>query len=273
MKCRLCGNAAMARGGKNLCQTHYRKQLRYKGEPQGLVDAGPTRDRIRELMADGMRLQRIAEVSGRNVDSLRGVRDGKGERVQASTEARVLAIKSAHQRSRLAEQSHLPVVGTRRRLQSLIAMGYGVKFLARRLRVSRQTVGLIITGQSTLVRASTERAVVELFDKLQMHFPADSAIARKSKKRAQSEGWVLPFLWGESSIDDPAASPIAPIRTARLTFPEKYVEMSEVGMPDRLIAQKMGIKYGSLEDSLRRYGMPISDTLRSLAVKERRGAA
>lgn len=57
-----------------------------------------------------------------------------------------------------------------------------------------------------------------------------------------------------------------------LTFPERYLELVDLGYPDWEIARKFGCSLSSLERQLARYRIPIRPLLREMAREEREQA-
>jgi hypothetical protein len=102
-------------------------------------------------------------------------------------------------------------VGTARRLQALVAMGYSLTYLCERLQITSKNASPLFRGDQSLVLATTARKVVSLFAELQSVPGPDD----RSRRHAARRGWHPPPAWDINSIDDPAASPIAEGWTVR----------------------------------------------------------
>jgi len=135
-------------------------------------------------------------------------------------------------------------VGTRRRLQALVAFGYPRCYLADRIGMLPSNFGRLLSDSNSQVLAITARKVVALFDELSAT-PGPSSRARKDGAR---RGWAVPMAWDDDTIDDPLAAPDRGVEVM-ITFTEWYLELRELGYSDSEIAARAGI---ALESLLRR---------------------
>jgi hypothetical protein len=94
--------------------------------------------------------------------------------------------------------------GTRRRIQALLALGWTLTDLGRRLGVTNRAIGHYSCGARREVLAGTARDVATLYDQLSMQ-PGPSAITRR---RARQAGWHRPLCWDDDLIDDPTFQPV-----------------------------------------------------------------
>lgn len=242
----------MTHGGDGLCSVHYRRKLAYRGEPQGWVDTDKTRAHLVKLRKAGMRFRRIAELVGMNEDSVRKIYHGRRPRVQAATEAKILAVRS-HElapTAELVDGSHVLAVGTMRRLRSLMAMGYTQQYMADHIGYTRGGVGRIVNGRCKLVQARTANDVKRLFDALQMTWPQETPQTKKAKTIAARRGWPLPFAWDEDDMDVPSAKPRVQTVVEIVDTPpwfEEFQALKERGLTNEEIADKMGIHRTTLQ--------------------------
>ena len=240
MKCARpkCEYVAKARG---LCEKHY------DNSPKGFVPSGPVVDHYNKLRGAGLSCTRIAELSGVNRDTLR--RMGKwtaGSGVQLSTATRVLAVPVPH-RPIDGGGRVVNAVGTRRRIQALVAIGWPLHTLADKLGCSYSALWQHTRVDSVV--ASTAASVDALY--LQLHLTRGPS--ERSRRRALRQGWVPPLAW--DCIDDPDEQPDLGA-DSKLSFPERYLELREhVGLNHQQIADVMGIELDSLERQLHRYDM------------------
>jgi len=130
--------------------------------------------------------------------------------------------------------------GTIRRLRALAAMGWPMKQLAAMSGVAMPTISYLMHHRRATVYSRTAAKVAALYDELSMK----EGNSQRSRLRARRHGWAPPLAWDDETIDDPNAS-----------FPEKFGEMRELGFSDLVIAQRLGIKPGSLLRQLNRYGI------------------
>lgn len=96
----------------------------------------------------------------------------------------------------------IPSVGTVRRVQALVAIGWPTRELAERLGVHAKIIQRLI-GQEIVLR-TTAKKITALYDELSMT-PGPSDISRR---RAKARGWAPPLAWDD--IDDPNEQPNEP---------------------------------------------------------------
>ena len=179
-----------------------------------LTDAQPARDHIRRLQAAGMGWMRIAEAAGVHrsaVDTILYTRGKPGDpeyrrprkRISKALEAKILAVELD-----LADHAVIDALGTRRRLQALVAIGWPIAQLAGHLGVDLRNFNrMIYRGPRTT--AGTARAVVEFFDANWDHVPPEfrAQVVSRAKNLAKRNGWVPAAAWDD--IDDPTEQPKA----------------------------------------------------------------
>lgn len=181
------------------------------GRWDGLVDAAPAREHVVALQAAGMGWKRVALASGVSNGALTKLLYGKqgrgpSRRIRPATANRLLAVT-------LAVADGVPVsgVGTRRRLQALVALGWSISSLGRQIGITN--IHRTIHGHGDgLVKASTARAARDLYDRLWDTFPPEDEHRQKisaSRARRYATGfqWPPPLAWDDDEIDDPYAVP------------------------------------------------------------------
>lgn len=243
MKCARtkCPNIAAKDGQQQgLCVKHYAAT-----SDRGYRDGQKVRDRIELLISRGIGVTALRDTTGLSITYLR-------------TSNTPTVIKRVHDaifsiplpRAVVASESCVPSVGTIRRIQSLMALGWPAYTLSAMLGWERSWTSKVLRGNGW-VRASTAADVAALYVRLQLT-PGTSGRARN---HAHRNGWVPPFAWDEDSIDDPTAQPNVGAHEP-ISFPDRYRELREhVGLPDVRVAAAMGIELESLERQLLRYGM------------------
>lgn len=97
-------------------------------------------------------------------------------------------------------EGHVGATGTRRRLQALARIGYGLETIAAESGVGFSTLGQART-RNLAVKAGTALAVREAYERLHMT-PGDDA---QAARYAAAQGWCGPLAWDR--IDDPADVP------------------------------------------------------------------
>lgn len=182
----------------------------------GYVPAGPVGERIRFLHDQrGVTFDVIAERTAVDCETIRmhyrGV-NKRGQVIQSCTMATERKVLGA--RLKPEDGAWFPVVGIRRRLQGLSALGYTTPFLAAELPISDfRVLHKILSGRKArkTVKAGFASAVVAVYDKLADTDPVDAGVAALPAARcrtfARRRGYAPPSCWDEDTIDDPGAFP------------------------------------------------------------------
>lgn len=196
-----------------------RAKLHAYGRFTGLVDAEPTRQHVRSLMAAGIGLKRITALSGVSAGVLNkllygsprteGNRRPPCKRITWETAVRLQTIRPGL--DTLAAGALVDATGTRRRIQALVALGWSQSKVAERLGMTRSNFGHTLTNVQ--IRLSTARAVTALYDELWDTRPPaethrDKIALSRTLRYAREHNFAPPLAWDADTIDDPAASPI-----------------------------------------------------------------
>jgi plasmid maintenance system antidote protein VapI len=206
-RCRPCRDA------NNTAERARRRQHMY-GHPS-YVDATPARAHILALMAAGMGLKRIVAVSDISQGLLWKLIYGKyrpdgtrnpSKRVRSVTEQTILAITLD-----LAGGAKVDSVGTTRRIQALVAIGWSQSKIAARLGVNPANFLGLAHGR-TGVTTARAKAIADLYDELWNTTPPraghrDKIAYARSVRYAALAGWSVPMAWDEDTIDNPTALP------------------------------------------------------------------
>jgi DNA-binding Xre family transcriptional regulator len=226
-----------------------------------LVDSTPARDHIAALRAAGVGRRAIASRAGVSltvVTRLAGVdRNRPAHRVRPETLAAILAVTVDD----LAPAAVVDALGTRRRLQALISIGWTQTDLARRIGVTLSTLNALVNGRWANVQHGTHIRVCRVFDELS-GTPGRSARARAMAAR---RGWTAPLTWDDDTIDDPAATPVgvaAPgTKRTRAETLEDFLDTWDEHLGDvQVAAFRLGVTPTALERTLqlaRRAGSDI----------------
>ncbi|MGY4859532.1 hypothetical protein [Cryobacterium sp. AP23] len=191
-----------------------RSRLRAYGRGETIaptrVPAAPVREHMMALRDAGYGLERIADAAQVSRSAMldvyygprgasKGSRDLEQRTVLESVALRILALTPE-----AIEAALLPAIGTMRRLQALVAIGYTESMLADRLGVMVSNLSRLILGHRSRVKAATYEATRELFDEL-WSTPRTGNRADRSRAIAWAHGWVGPLAWDD--IDDPREQP------------------------------------------------------------------
>jgi hypothetical protein len=190
------------------------KQIAY-GTWEPYVPAWRSRAHCRRLMDAGMGLKQVAKTSGIAHGLLSklmyGVYNSDGtfkrapsKRVRATTEARILAVQLD-----LADGAKVDGLGTRRRLQALVAIGYAISDLGRRIDLTNIHRTIHNDGPVLQATAASTRA---LYDQLSMtpNQPSDwraKIAANRARSYAIQHRWAPPLAWDDDSIELSDTSP------------------------------------------------------------------
>jgi len=231
-------------------QAYERRRYRQKGYGtwQPLVDAEPTRQHIAALRAAGhsvTAIQKKARVSSATLARI--LYDGvnpRAERIRPDVAARILALP-VHPAA-VTPHTIIDGIGTRRRLQALIAMGWTCRALATRLGIHPRQVEHLVTSERVL--ASTATRVAERYRVLQTCQPGDHGVPSRSQNLARNiaarNNWPGPLAWDD--IDDPNCQPETGGQTTihrrrKVTVdPADVVRLTARGRTNAQIAAELG---------------------------------
>lgn len=234
--------------GRGRCESHYavhrKRQIAYGRWAPIYVDARAAREHVTALLAKDLHVERISQLSGVDRKPLLLLINGDPDRkIFPATEAKILSVPVPHIAFQVANGGTVvPSVGTVRRLQALIAYGYPQCELTAHLGLRQdKTLSVLLNHSDKAVLARTARRVAEVFERLQMT-PGTST---RSRRRAERNGWALPFAWDEDTIDDPAAEPYVNDCTleesTRAERAEKVEELTRAGLSAEQIADQLGV--------------------------------
>lgn len=186
------------------------KYLRDTGRG-GHVAASKVISHVWKLRAAGMTDQEIraaAELAPPHLYQI--IRNGGT--VKHSTATRILQIPvPADREGPTRNGAHIPILGTRRRLQTLNAEGWPCKDLDRRLDTGTGYTAYLIRAAGELVRFSTADSVRHLYIGLEGLIPEDHGVtavnARQTRARAAAKEWARAAYWDADDFDDPTFQP------------------------------------------------------------------
>jgi DNA-directed RNA polymerase specialized sigma24 family protein len=183
------------------------------------LDAAPVRAHIDELRRAGIGYQQIARLSDTSATHIReiaGAVTRSGDRrpirnVRADTATRILRIAATP--ANRAPHGQIDATGTRRRLQALIAAGWPLDDLARRLQ--RTVSNMHRTMAARTVTARTAQHIADLHEQLwNIAAPhateADRAASTAARNHAARHGWLPTLAWDDIDTDPHPTTPRAP---------------------------------------------------------------
>jgi AraC-like DNA-binding protein len=164
------------------------------------IPAAPVADHIRELLAAGMGWPRIIRAAHCSSCTIHRILGGQ-ELMRRTVAERILAVKV-----RPAPGRYVDALGTRRRIQALMAIGHTIVGIAREADVDHTVINAVLRGCAT-VRGMTADRIAAAYDWLSVRPDTWSkkSATTTSRQRAAHEGWPPPAAWDD--IDDPACVP------------------------------------------------------------------
>lgn len=121
-------------------------------------------------------------------------------------DAAVVVRKRNRYRALIGHPATVSVIGARRRVQALQAIGHSHSAIARAAGVPTCTVRNVLLRESPTVYASTHAAIARAFDHLALVVPVGHGPTRVRNAAARL-GYQPPFAWDDDTIDDPKAKP------------------------------------------------------------------
>lgn len=258
-RCRACRDA------QALYELDRHRQHAY-GRWNGLVDAEPAREHLRQLSAQGMGWKRAARAADVATGTVYAILWGKlpnspghpehrppRRRIRPDIAERLLAVQLDLAGGALIEQA-----GTVRRLQALVACGWSGSKLSQRLGLLPSNGWPIINGHRDRVTVATATAVRDLYEELwDTPPPADNHRDRIARSRAQrhaaANGWMPPMAWDDDTIDDPHAQPGTTVDSSESSQLEDIEWLLDQGCTPHEIAHRLGRKLPTLQTLCRRH--------------------
>lgn len=244
-----------------------RARLHAYGRFNDWTAAAPVRTHIEQLLAAGVGLKRIAAVSGCSHGTLSKLVYGSrgrppSRRVHVRTAGRVLAVTAEQH----APGARVPAMGSTRRVQALIAIGYSASAIAARLGVHRSNFTYVLYGRRD-VTLRTRGVIAALYAELE-HTPAvgtdpgTRCSITAARSMATRNGWPVPAAWDD--IDDPAEAPHADAAGAEgcyqvpstelECFAEDVEWLADSGLTVTEITGRLKVTEAAAERRLRRVG-------------------
>lgn len=224
--------------------------------PRG-VDPEPVRQHIEALLAAGIHQAAIARAAGIQPVRIQLIlrrqsdhnRNRALTRLHQKTADRILAVP--------VPENQVAALGSIRRVQALVTLGYPLFELAHRIRVAEHELAEVAVKRPAMVHADLAAAIAGLYDQLHM-LPGPSADARK---QARHYGWAAPFAWeSTAALDDPAAVPEGvPPRPTHIVVPPDFADIvadhRSLGHTDVEIAAAMSITMDALLKRFKRFSI------------------
>ena len=189
-----------------------RNRLLAYGRWDPWTEAHPVRDHIAHLAAAGIGWMRAAELAGLSSATVSHWLYGHNgwpppKQIHADKAAKMLAVKASPES--LADRALTDPLITVRRIQTLAADGFPIKYVAERL--GRDATNLSRIMRQSHVEVGTARAVAALFTELAGTDPAAAGVSARNATYARNwaakKSWAVSAAWDGLDMSDPAAFP------------------------------------------------------------------
>jgi hypothetical protein len=249
----------------NRAAENQRTRLIAYGRWQPYVDAGPSREHVRQLAAAGIgwkQAAKLASVStGVMSKLLYGGPGGRppSQRVRPATAAAILAVRP--DRENLGAAAIVPATGTHRRIQALVATGWSQAKIGGRLGMTPANFAAMMRRDH--VTAATERAARTIYDELWNRPPPETGqrekiAAARARKHARANRWAPPLAWDEDQLDTPDGKPAEgwqrPTRTCwrSAELAEEAQDLFAQDYSREHAAGRLGVSRAALDQALAR---------------------
>lgn len=219
-----------------------------------LVPAGTARSRILELHEQGWPLAALEAMLGESSGHLSNLvyeRHGEArEWITKEREERILDLELTW--DLVPDGCHIPVTGTRRRVQALQRLGWSLQHIADRAGVSKQALASSVSAQRVTTRVA--RTVRDIYLELENA----AGPSERARRHAATKGWPPPAAW--DNIDDVDEHPdqslwVSGEQSGTLTL-EDLTDCASWGMTREQTAQRLGVQHGSIDRWLNRHEAP-----------------
>lgn len=154
----------------------------------------------------------IAGTAEVNNGSVASVANGNQQRIRRDLAERILAVdpnQVPSRPSRGVTEPFVPRIGTVRRIQALLYMGWGHAQMTQHCGVR---TAVVLHQQGRWVTRSTHDAIARMYRQLS-HRPGPSS---KARRYAQQRGYLGPTEWDDIDLDEAPETP--PQRTTDATW-------------------------------------------------------
>lgn len=233
---------------------------------EAYVDAEAAREHIAVLQAAGLGWKRIASMARVPQSNVYAILYGRPDRNQGAPSPRcrkgtaeaILAVPVPAVTD-LGRSVLVTVVGARRRLQALVALGWSVKRISDEFGLDRQALDAAL--RLPRVQAKTAVAIANAYAALSMTPPPETtreqrSSASRSRRRARDAGWPPPLAWDDEEIDLPHAKPEDgwDQATARDVGLDEWARLVSFGEDPARAAKRLGVTLYAIEARARRAG-------------------
>ncbi|MFJ9740871.1 hypothetical protein [Streptomyces sp. NPDC101166] len=233
---------------------HDREARQAAGTWDNLVDATPVRRHIERLLAQGYTVHRIAALAGMTAHSIRdfignGAR-GRRYRTNPSVAEKILAVTPGS-----STPTFIDPTGAHRRLQALVAAGWPLSTLDRKLGYKAAHFRAILAKQR--IHVDTGALIADVYDRFSNRKPGRGGVAphlvRQARERAAANRWPTPAYWAERMdvIDDPDFEPLYGVTRREIVAQDANELMRFSGLDRAAAAERLGVSKDYVDHALR----------------------
>lgn len=188
-----------------------------------------------------------------------------------TVERRILSVPIPEPTSQLSESRvYIPGLGTRRRLQALVAAGWPPAELARRLGKERENLGQIIKQKdcaqvAMYIADQVDRLYAELHNRNPEAHGVTPFYARRARQMAADRGWYAPGWWDGDEFENPDYQPVVTKTPRYIALAEDCLELERQGYTREQIAERLGVTRDGLQRALSLYRQKTADDMRKAA--------
>lgn len=210
------------------------------------VDPEPVTRHVNRLLAAGMSGRGIALAAGVSPQTIGRFRDRGYERTQRATARRILAVRADAIYRRQDDAGFVPRVGSTRRIQALMALGWRHQDITAAMRIATRSQ-LVLHQPGQYITRATRDAILRAYDELSMR----RGPSEKTRQRAIASGYAPPLAWDDDTIDDPYAVPEGAGYTTGPVI-EKILELEQMGLRRDHIADRLGVTRDAVDMAISR---------------------
>jgi transcriptional regulator with XRE-family HTH domain len=229
------------------------------GETPNRTNAEPVRQHIRHLHAAGLTDRRIAALAGLAPETVSGFtrpinragnRKGVKRRCHPDVAAKILAVQADSTTPGLVDAT-----GPRRRVQALVAQGWPMEQVARRVGITGNHMRFAMIRARIYGR--TAESITRVYNDLQNARPERNGVAKweadKARKRAAAKRWPKPQYWADRMdvIDDPDFEPLYGVTRREIVAQDAAWVMRTSGLDKAATAQRLGVDKSYIEHAFR----------------------
>lgn len=222
------------------------------------IDASPVREHLLKLYTAGLTPYRVSVLTGIDWHTVRlytqaDPKQGRGmiRQTTPEVEAKILAVQPEP-----TLPGRVDPIGTHRRIQALVAIGWPLRELGPHLGLKPDYVRRVLK-RGDQVYGTTAQATVDAYDRLRSSRPhrhgvSDIGIGR-ARRHAKQHRWAPPKYWDlyPGAIDDPHFEPMYGLTRREIVAEDANWVMRTVGLSKADTAERLGVDKSYVDHAFR----------------------